>query len=444
MQRYFWGAQVLSEKPNRLEQVLNIFCGKSNPHRIHDSITFPEFLAGGILHKDCKNVSQRPPPKIWFPSLRQFSSIPLDQAGMHMSFMLESIKPSRVISCHQVRPRQDALNVLLSPFDLSGWILIITSFSVTAGLFALISQKATSTSIFFMYRVCLENSDELKFEGKHNTSFRMIVTVWLLFIGTVLTNWYKSAFTMDMILPTKYTKPWHGITDLTDFKFIMPLFDGPYDGFEDNSSTKRWDLTTFYHPLEGKLGLLADYHGNSSRLVGYKKFALDLMRGIPNMWFPDMDEGLIRVRPISYQESDTFLRNMSNCGKLGYIDTQESIEAILPFMNDNVNLAVFLKTEDGPFTQTWGWLSVKVRENDPFKKLGVMQSSGIYKHWVDWFKIVRPKKLFHHYKEWKSPVVEREARPDLNSKILLGFYVWAGSVIISVFIILTEVIVMWC
>ncbi|OXA49622.1 hypothetical protein Fcan01_15980 [Folsomia candida] len=383
-----------------------------NLHRITNLATFEEFLAGWLLNTGCTNISGGPPIKRTFPLLSEASLI---RPTMGMTFTFESIKTSRLISCHQVRPGHDTLKVLLNPFDLLGWILFMTSFTVISALLCLISVKDHVSSIIFTGRVCIEIPTVIegsRLKKRYSTSFTMVILIWLLIAGTVLTNWYKTAFTMDMILPTRYSAPWNSISDVADFNFILPVFEGPLSAFANNRTTKTWYVTTFYQPLETKLTILSSYYGDSIRLNAYKKLALALMQSIPTIRYPDMDKSVIRVTPVLYEDLDTFVGNMSKCVKLGYLDSDENIDTILPFMNDNKNRVVFLKTEDGFFPKTWSWFGVKVRENYVLNKLIVMQSSGIYKHWVDWFKLVRPKRLFHHFKGWKSPRVERVAKLD--------------------------------
>ncbi|OXA37913.1 hypothetical protein Fcan01_27316 [Folsomia candida] len=154
----------------------------------------------------------------------------------------DSIGQDRVGSPYQSRDRHITNLTSFNGF-LDYWILQDVLFNVTTNLTAIhymsgiqswaclgicfttivfvltavVHRKLISDSIYLVVGITIENSVlvsnsnyKAKIKGKKYrlAGLYMIIAVWTLLVGTILTNWYKTTFTMEMIVPTIYKSPW--------------------------------------------------------------------------------------------------------------------------------------------------------------------------------------------------------------------------------------------
>lgn len=145
------------------------------------------------------------------------------------------------------------------------------------------------------------------------------------------------------------------------------------------------------------------------------------------------------LKPIDYRETERFLTTLSTCDKIGFWDTKENIDSLLPFVNDNPNGQKYLRVVETYITVITGWPNFQILENYAEKRLKIMISSGIYAHWEGWLRLMsRPPKLFHHYANWTHPRFDAESQLTPESKIVAGFYLFGICITGCLFCLLFE------
>lgn len=131
--------------------------------------------------------------------------------------------PFRIVSCYQVGIQDSQFRALSDPLDGPTWTLMVTSFTAVILFFALIPDS----NWFITLGVLLENSvvGEPKSVTRgmpgYTTGVEAVLLLWTVLVGTVLTNWYKSAFTIDMIRPVAVLAPWENITGFKNVRMAM-------------------------------------------------------------------------------------------------------------------------------------------------------------------------------------------------------------------------------
>ncbi|OXA42297.1 7-cyano-7-deazaguanine synthase [Folsomia candida] len=135
------------------------------------------------------------------------------------------------VSCYKVKSDTFILSGLTTPFDTYSWISILFSVSITALILTLLPRTCRSERFYAMIGVLLENSvacENKLFQERFPAmskvfGVRILLGVWILTSGTFLTNWYKTSFTMDMIVPALYTPPWETWLDIQGMEALLPL-----------------------------------------------------------------------------------------------------------------------------------------------------------------------------------------------------------------------------
>lgn len=120
-------------------------------------------------------------------------------------------------SCHKVKSVFDIALALSSPFDIVSWAYLGTSFAIVIVILTALHRKVVSDDVLILVGISLENSvlssrtiyeAIIRTERHRMIGLYVIISIWTLLIGTILTNWYKTWFTMEMIIPMKYQSPW--------------------------------------------------------------------------------------------------------------------------------------------------------------------------------------------------------------------------------------------
>lgn len=360
------------------------------------------------------------------------------------SFLLYKVEKYSFLSCYNVQRDSSLLSALTSPFDFSAWLCFLASLLLVAILLTTSQNKFSSDGAQLAVGVMLESSvlSLLKFPKKYHIS--LVVIFWTLFGGTVLPNLYKTVFTIEMIFPTRYTAPWEGLLDIDGVKALMPLrlmtanirSLYPYDVYAN----------LFYLAIRQKALSLLEVNKHNKRYKNYRRMANLLLNStLKNFTLhgPTLNHTqrrYIPIQPILYNETAQLIEQLSPWDKIGFLDEKENVEAILPFLNDNKDGITYLMGEDAFFTGFRGWPVLPIRRDYSLRRLGVMLSSGIYDHWEGLFKLVKPKKLFHHYANWTFPRLRRVAKLDFKSKIMTAFYICGGCLLGSVMFLVGEVI----
>lgn len=146
------------------------------------------------------------------------------------TLILYGSKSYSFVSCYNVKTNFSVISALTDPFDGASWIFLASNFAaVVTILKALSNTQATSDGVLHVIGVSLENSG-ISFRTIYGAKVHYLIgiyaitAVWMLLVGTILTNWYKTWFTMDMIIPKIYQTPWASVMDVEGVKVLMPLF----------------------------------------------------------------------------------------------------------------------------------------------------------------------------------------------------------------------------
>ncbi|OXA44318.1 hypothetical protein Fcan01_20534 [Folsomia candida] len=344
------------------------------------------------------------------------------------------------LSCHGVGVHSTRLAPILSPFDYLTWTFILTSLLVTVLLLNIANHAIGAISFFFVIAVSLENSilaayQNIMFPKTHKLSIQMIVSVYLLLLGTTLPAWYKTSFTMEMIVLPEISVPWRTMMDVRNFKFYIAL-ESILDDLTLHNFSKQDLLELFDVRVGMELHLRTKFQGNSKILQEYRNVAKTLYDGT----FINRDNNADRlIYPVSYSDPDTFVEKISTCEKVGYMDSTENLEKLVPYLNDNKKGKIFMLGESGFFSWLRGWQFFPVKGSHTFKRFKGMVSSGIYSHWEKWYEREKPVKLFRHYANWKFPKVSGTVpRLDFNSKISTAFDICGVLFLLSCVVLLLE------
>ncbi|OXA40832.1 hypothetical protein Fcan01_24232 [Folsomia candida] len=371
----------------------------------------------------------------------------------YSDIILLRTKSLKFLSCHQVGHHVSTFGPLFSPFDGETWLCILLSFTLTSLLISLLLKSYSVLSgAFLPFGILVESSvlSGINLSKVNATACHLLIGIWVVMIGTVLTNWYKTSFTMEMIVPEDVTAPWRTFIDVADFNFFIPVeffnFDPglsiDYDGL----------IRSFYYKLFLFLKRLTWPHpqfGDTNIVEGRNDIVLrwhDAMTAAAtwNMGYPAFKSVEV-LRPLMYNSTEHFIKNLTGCEHVGYLDTGENIDSLLAFLNDKImRRKSFMKGEDEILNHFQGWELPSIRNSYVFERMKIMVSSGIYGYIDSWYKRVKPMKLFNHY----AP--SNETREDINgvflglgfsSKISTAFWIGGIMIVLSLVVSLGEVIV---
>ncbi|OXA54460.1 hypothetical protein Fcan01_10994 [Folsomia candida] len=192
--------------------------------------------------------------------------LPVNQEFRLAAHNFHSVIPIRLkswsfLSCHGVGHHTSAFAQLFTPFQKIAWVFV--AFSIFVILTFLNVPKFDSCVTFLVVGIILENSvllsyDEMLPRNWRKHSFRVCSGFFSLIFGTLLTNWYKTSFTKEMIIPTEQTAPWRTIFDIKNLTFYIP-----YETLMTPDEVKllgQFGLLdhVFYSALVSKLGARAD------------------------------------------------------------------------------------------------------------------------------------------------------------------------------------------
>lgn len=230
--------------------------------------------------------------------------------------------------------------------------------------------------------------------------------------------------------------------NINNLEVIMSfqLFIGSEDVIEKTEYV-YYRLLQFYAELQMRL---PHYEGQSEILSSYENLAGALYDVIDD-FFSGLDNdstgrGNIPVQPIWYDEPGLLVSKLSGCGKIAYFDKKNNIASLLPFLNDNIDQKAYLSGEDTFFKSIIGWKVELVRDNYAQKRLSRLIISGIYTHWENWFNLVKPRKIFHHYANWTYPRHAAVAKLDFKSKIVTAFYSYGVCIGICLIALAIEIL----
>ncbi|OXA39991.1 hypothetical protein Fcan01_25354 [Folsomia candida] len=279
-------------------------------------------------------------PFYYFPTLNKFFT----SHSRPFEFVIEQVQTERFLSCYKVKPDSFILAALTDPFDISSWICIVLSLMLTSTILTALLATPTMDGVIFMIGIFLENSvmDRLikvKTRFHITVGLRLLVGVCVLLTGTVLVNWYKTLFTMEMIVPAWQTSPWE---TLFEIQVIMPFNLVGIPGVQPPRISYLVFFATIRHiffPFSYEIDQFREVETGQS---GVKKMATRVENtfnvgiGIkPTFNVTNYTAYVLKMenisyhtmlpispfKPIQYEETDRFMDTVSACQKIAYLDT---------------------------------------------------------------------------------------------------------------------------
>ncbi|OXA46078.1 hypothetical protein Fcan01_19157 [Folsomia candida] len=471
LNKYFWGMQqTFSRKVTDIRYIFKLFDVpriSNSLHRIAKITSFDGFLAFWILQDVLTYKVNTVFLRHRIPPIARLTEYMGQQE--RFTFFNYDIQSFSFVSCYQIKSNSTTIfSGITSPFDSLSWTAIGISFIIVVLILTVTRGKFVSDGFFFIIAISLESSvpssgaaslSKQKCSGSY-----FIIILWTFLVGTISSNWYKTAFTMEMIVPTMYTSPWKSVVDVEGSKILIPfiLIDEYEHVMPPPADFYRYK--NFYLTILMKCERMVAQRAEYKRL---KKTAVNLIslllpyfgmdadfRTVKNSTFTPYLSSPIEVppynksalydypiQPIEYDEKDSYgiTKTLSTCGKVALVDAKENIARITRFLNDNQEKIVYVKGDgDSFFASIRGWTMPPVRENYAEKRLKVMVTSGIFAHWEFLYKLWKPKKLLGDYANWTHPRYTAVSQLDFNSKITKIFYMCGLFLIICTFVLIGE------
>ncbi|OXA46281.1 hypothetical protein Fcan01_19257 [Folsomia candida] len=209
-----------------------------------------------------------------------------------IGFLIYDNRKYSFVSCHGIRSSSEMLESLSSPFDVTSWICIGICFITVVLILTSMLGRFITDGMLLVVGISLENSvlDSISvYDAIHNRkgypSFQtyFVTAIWTILAGTILTNWYKSVFTMEMIVPTIYKSPWTGVLGMEGIRILMPF--NLLGGREFTSDYFRYKY--FYLEIFNRCNQISKSNGDNA---GNKKTAKGLaLRLLPYFGiYPDL------------------------------------------------------------------------------------------------------------------------------------------------------------
>ncbi|OXA47179.1 hypothetical protein Fcan01_18008 [Folsomia candida] len=438
--------------------------------RLANLTSFHGFLSFWILQDVVDHNFTNYTPLHYFTPIRRLS--PDNHRGIN--FIIYDLHSYSYVSCYKVSSNSGILNTLTSPFDRASWTLLgiccITVVAILTSVVSNCSNSVFSDSIFLVAGLTMESSVllsrrifEARFFGNKHESIGLytIVGLWMILVGTILTNWYKSCFTIEMIVPRIYESPWTSVTDVEGIRILMPF------SLQDQYDSQMVDRAKYFLYKNFYIRLYFRCLEKSQENVAHKRLIAHAItaRKLYDMLLPHFEiskkgeRGIFAplvgnpppynqsalqdypIHPVKYDKGDTFeiIKSLSTCGKVALMDSKENIATITNFLNDNQKKITYVKGDDDLFNEIRGWTIFPARYSYVEERLKLMISSGIFAHWEFIYNLWRPKKLLNYYANWSHPKLEAVSRLDFDSKITPGFYIYGICLILSTISLLVEI-----
>ncbi|OXA38670.1 hypothetical protein Fcan01_26561 [Folsomia candida] len=392
------------------------------------------------------------------------------------TFTLYEYQSYSFVSCYNVKSSFDLVSALLSPFDTASWTWLAISFTTVVTIVTAFRTKFVSDGLYLMVGISLENSVllsraiyEARFgrEKHYLLGLYTIVAVWILLVGTILANWYKTWFTMEMIIPTKFQSPWDSVFDVKGIQILMPfLLLQTYDRDLLPPRVAHYRYKYFYMQILFRCKEIMSEGTKYERLVQYSRTARSLFEGLIHHFGYDENLNIVGngmftgwpenppaynksalqdfpIQPVEYNREDSYeiFKTLLSCGKVALLDTKENIVRMTSYLNDNDKKITFVSGHGDSFFSTFtGWVWLPVRESYAEKRLKVMISSGIWAHWNSLYKLWHLEKQLDHYANWTHPKVEAVSKLDFGSKIITGFYVYGVCLVLCILALFGEIL----
>lgn len=221
-------------------------------HEIVQLTTFSEFVSFWSIQDSSEFATLNITACIGTPTHFQFPS-----AVSPCSYILREVQTYSFTSCYKVKSDTFILSALITPFDIESWLLLIFCFVTTVLILTLLPRTISSEGTLVGTGILLENSvlGDLKqfqdrFTGKSQiVGVHVLIGVWVIMTGTVLTNWFKTSFTMEMIIPVKYSPPWKTWLDIEGMHALLPLQMFDYVNIDPRPPPYMHFLTGLRHKI---------------------------------------------------------------------------------------------------------------------------------------------------------------------------------------------------
>ncbi|OXA39865.1 hypothetical protein Fcan01_25226 [Folsomia candida] len=149
------------------------------------------------------------------------------------TFILSEVRSYSFVSCYKTKSNFDILSALTSPLEGISWTLLASGFATVVIIMTALHTKVISDGVLLIIGISLENSVLLsrsiyeatfRREKHYLTGIYIIVAIWIVLVGSILTNWYKTWFTMEMIIPTIHQSPWESVMNVDGIRIMIPFY----------------------------------------------------------------------------------------------------------------------------------------------------------------------------------------------------------------------------
>ncbi|OXA36898.1 hypothetical protein Fcan01_28338 [Folsomia candida] len=471
--KYFWTTEELTlANIAKLSDLRDQIADKSKPNTRHvykdlaNAVSFHKFLSYVILQDVLIYGVVGKRPYHHFEHMWRLGMFPTGGYG----FVIHDIKTYSFVSCYGVRLNSTMLDALSSPFDNTSWAYMGISFITVVLVFSSILTRCSSNAILLVVGISLENSVSLSaFEAKFRQKAYSMVgvntlyAIWTIMVGTLLTNWYKTLFTMEMIVPTVYKSPWTGLLEFEGIRIFMPFtFFGGANLDSDRGDYLDGYLFFYYQLLD-----FTHHIRFNGKQTNDKKIAKKLFKRLQVHFGVDDNMNIVRngtsgttvghlqyynrttwedfpIQPVLYDADGVkVIKSLQTCGKVALMDTKENIAEITNFLNDYHQTAMYVKvngesffTEGRPDVRGWGM--PPIRSDYVEKRLKRLISSGILTQLKAMYRMWRPPKLLGYHANWTGPRDKPVSRLDFSSKVTTGFYISGCGLIGCIFVLIVE------
>ncbi|OXA41999.1 hypothetical protein Fcan01_23312 [Folsomia candida] len=442
--KYFWTVEQLSlANIAILRDPVDQMADKSKPSTRHiyknlaDATSFHQFLSFVILQDVLIYGFVGKMPYHYFRDMWRLSGFP---TGGY-DFVIHDVKTYSFVSCYGVKLNSTMLDALSSPFDDTSWAYLGICFVTVALLLISILRRCSSNAILLVLGISLENSVSLshfetKFRRKRYSmvGVHSLFAIWTILVGTVFTNWYKTLFTMEMIVPTVYKSTWTSLMEVEGIRIFMPFFLLTGNAVEAYTAD-FYRYFFFYYQLLG-ISYHISFNGKQDK---DRKIATNLFRRLQPHFGMDDNINVVRngtfistvgfhelpvynrstledfpIQPVLYDGEDSY--------RVALIDTKENIAKITNFLNDHHQTATYVKVDGESFfterrPDIRGWGMPPIRSDYVKKRLKRLISSGIVTHLKDMYNMWRPPKLLGYSANSTVPSVKAVSRLDFSSKV---------------------------
>ncbi|OXA43236.1 hypothetical protein Fcan01_22018 [Folsomia candida] len=357
--KYFWTSyfQITTYRFTTINELLSQFdlsevrSSRHGLQKIANLLPFNTFVSYWILqdvvHHSLENVT--------FPHI--FNSIirpPLYWQRNFKTLVAHGVQRLTHVSCYGVKPVNSGyLFALTNPFDSATWTCIFISISVFILICAVLSIPSNG-GLFAIGMILEISASELSFHisNKYVRGVNTLIVIWALMVGIILTNLYKTFYTMEMIVPKSYTSSWKTIAKLEELRIMIPfnlLLDTEVDpnqipdlaqhGHFFQAVMERllelWKLPEDHSRLGANvrlarklMNIILPPFGIGSDLKSYRNGTFNRYEALGvDSNYNKSNFSYCPIQPILYTETNLALKTLSPCGKTAFMDTKENIDA---------------------------------------------------------------------------------------------------------------------